>query len=50
MTIMVIALWVCDADDYKVKSSNPKKPKGANQSLKNCSDFSNKQSNKGGLK
>jgi len=34
MTIMVIALAVCNIDDFKVKSSNQKKPKGATQSMK----------------
>lgn len=48
---MVIALWVYNVDDFKVKSSNPKKPKGASQAIKNCSDSGNdKNDNKGGLK
>jgi hypothetical protein len=57
---MVTAFPVSELDDFKMKSSNQKKPKGVRQSIKNsqsarrtnnCSNLGNDKSrNKGGLK
>ena len=57
---MVIAFPISEIDEFKMKSSNQKKPKGVKQSIKNsqsarrtnnCSNLGNvKSRKKGGLK